>query len=262
MKQAYLRFYEELNNYLPEAKRKQWIVYELSSDKTIRHVLAEFQIPSNEIDLLLVNQQSQNIGYQLKDQDRISVFPMFELFDISGISEVRNRPLRKTQFICDVHLGKLGKYLRMLGFDTLYSNQYSKKEIISIAENESRIILSKDRSFSKYPTVNRFYRVRSSNSLEQLKDLLDRMSLYRQFNPFSRCLRCNHPIKPIEKKEIQSRIQEQTQKYYDQFFICPNCDHVYWKGSHFESMRHFIEKSLKLKSNKKTINDEKDSDKS
>ncbi|MFC2137430.1 Mut7-C RNAse domain-containing protein [Bacteroidota bacterium] len=92
----------------------------------------------------------------LKNNDRISVFPVFELFDISELIKLREKPLRNIKFICDVHLGKLCKYLRMLGFDTLYSNQYTNDDLTEISNDERRIILSKNSLFKKMKTYLTF----------------------------------------------------------------------------------------------------------
>jgi len=244
MKQVRFRFYEELNGYLPEQNRKVWFDYLIPGVVTIREALQSMKIPPEEIDLILVNQQSEGLDYMLHDGDRISVYPVFELFDISGISRVSEKPLRNPRFICDVHLGRLCKYLRMLGWDTLYSDQYTPDDLIAISGQEKRIILSRSKKLTRNKEITHFYWIRSSDPLEQVKDLIRKLDLSNQAIPLTRCLNCNHMLMPVEKQEILHRLQVRTAEYYNEFFNCPVCDAIYWEGSHYENMLDFIRHSI------------------
>lgn len=245
MNQVSFRFYEELNNYLPKEMRKGWFEYFFSGWSSVQDAIQSLGIPQDEIDLILVNQQSKGFDYVLQDGDRISVYPLFELFDLSGISLLREKPLRNPRFICDVHLGRLSKYLRMLGFDTLYSNRYTPDEMISISRQEKRIILSRSFQMIRHKEVTHAYWIRSAAPLEQIKDLLGKFDLYRLADPLTRCLNCNDRLATVKKQDIIHRLQALTARYYTEFFRCPACDQIYWKGSHFENMLEFIRQRLK-----------------
>jgi uncharacterized protein with PIN domain len=234
------RFYEELNDYLPEELRKGWIESSAEPGTSVGEKISSFEIPLGEIDLILVNQQSESFDYILQEEDRISVYPVFESFDISEISKLRDKPLRVVTFICDVHLGRLCKYLRMLGFDTSYSNNYTPGQIIDISNLEKRIILSKSIQLIRHKEVTRAYWVRSSEPLEQLIDLIYGLDILKWANPLTRCLNCNSMLETVEKEDVIDRLEERTAKYYTAFFRCPVCDQIYWKGSHYESMMEFI----------------------
>ena len=119
-----IRFYEELNFFLHRDKRKKLFVEYCKEGTTVKALIEICGVPHTEVDLVLINGESRSFSYQLKENDRISVYPVFESFDISDVSRVRPAPLRVIKFILDVHLGKLAKRLRLLGFDTLYSNTY------------------------------------------------------------------------------------------------------------------------------------------
>ena len=240
MNQVYFRFYEELNDYLPEEKRKVWFEYSFSGEILMQDAMHSMGVPSEEIDLILVNQQSKAFDYMLQDGDRISVYPVFELFDLSGASPLREKPLRNPTFICDVHLGRLCKYLRMLGLDTLYSNQYTPEEMIAISRQEKRIILSRSYQLTRHKEVTHSYWIRSADPLEQVKDLIIKLDLSSWTDPLIRCMKCNDKIVPVEKPVILHRLQSRTAKYYTEFFNCPTCNQIYWKGSHFENMLNFI----------------------
>lgn len=210
MTHVHFRFYEELNGYLPEENRKVWLEYGFSDAITLQEVLRSMKIPADEIDLILVNQQSKGLDYVLNDGDRISVYPVFESFDLSGKSRIREKPLRDPKFICDVHLGRLCKYLRMLGLDTLYSNRYIPEELIAISRQEKRIILSRNRQLTRHEEVTHSYWIRSSDPLEQVNDLISNLDLSKLADPLTRCLNCNHRIVPVGKQEILHRLKAGT----------------------------------------------------
>ncbi|HET6558840.1 MAG TPA: Mut7-C RNAse domain-containing protein [Prolixibacteraceae bacterium] len=244
MNQVAFRFYEELNDYLPENMRKVWIESAVNKGCTVGEKIHAYGLPLDEVDLVLVNQQSRGFDYPLMDGDRVSVYPQFELLNVSETTQVREKALRNPRFICDVHLGKLCKYLRMLGWDTHYSNQYTPEDIIGLAKEENRMILSRNVLFSRNKEVERFWWVRSADSLEQLKDIVIRLDLSEQADPLTRCLNCNGLLEPIEKPKIAHRLEVNTAQYYNEFFHCITCDQVYWKGSHYENMLKFIDLSI------------------
>ncbi|MCX6237300.1 MAG: twitching motility protein PilT [Bacteroidia bacterium] len=244
MNQVYFRFYEELNNYLPNENRKVWFDYSFPDGISLKDAIQSMGVPPDEIDLILVNQQSKGFDHMLQEGDRISVFPVFELFDLTGISLLRDKPLRNPTFICDVHLGWLSKYLRMLGMDTLYSNKYTPEEIIDFSRQEKRIILSRSYQLTRQTEVTHSYWIRSSEPLEQLKDLINKLDLINLTDPFTRCLNCNGKLVPVEKQEILHRLEARTAKYYEEFFNCQTCNQIYWKGSHYENMVVFIQQHL------------------
>jgi hypothetical protein len=93
--EASFRFYEELNDYLPETVRKKETPFRFNGSVTIKEAIESFGIRADDVDLVLVNGVSIDFGYFLKDGDRVSVYPIFERFDISGITKVRDKPLNK-----------------------------------------------------------------------------------------------------------------------------------------------------------------------
>jgi hypothetical protein len=99
MSEARFRFYEELNDYLPEKMRKEEIAYHLSGPTSVKEALESLRVPPDEVDLILVNGVSVDFSCVLEDGDRVSVYPIFEAFDISGVTKVRDRPLRETRLV-------------------------------------------------------------------------------------------------------------------------------------------------------------------
>jgi len=235
-----LRFYEELNDFLAKKDRKKNIDYTLPNKTSIKDIIESFGIPHTEVDLILANGKSVEFSFIPKDGDQISIYPVFESLDISTVSKLRPEPLRTTRFILDVHLGKLAKLLRMYGFDTLYRNDYSDPEIIQIASNQKRIILTRDLGILKQNAVTHGYFVRSQFPSKQLKEIIQRFDLSNKVNPLSRCIHCNGEIKKVNKEDIIQQLKPRTQKYYHQFFQCSSCNKIYWEGSHFKQMMEKI----------------------
>ncbi|MBN3036217.1 MAG: Mut7-C ubiquitin/RNAse domain-containing protein [Bacteroidales bacterium] len=237
-----IRFYEELNDFLPPQRRKITFSHTFMGTPAIKDVIEAIGIPHTEVDMILVNGESVGFGYRPDEGDRVSVYPVFESLDISGVSHLRPNPLRIIRFIVDVHLGKLARYLRMLGFDTLYRNDYEDNQIISIAAAEKRIILTRDIGILKNNAVTHGYWIRSQIPLEQLKEVVRRFDLIRNQYPVMRCMECNSVIEVAEKDHIAHRLKERTRQYFNEFFVCPGCRRIYWKGSHFERMLKMIER--------------------
>lgn len=242
MNTAFLRVYEELNNFLPLERRKTRFEHHFRDNPSIKDIIESIGIPHTEVDLILINGKSVDFSARVQDGDFISIYPVFESFDIKGISKVRPNPLRKTKFIVDTHLGKLARYLRMLGFDTLYKPEYSSGEIIQLALKEHRIILSNSRELLKHKSITHGYCINNYNPLDQLRRVVQRFFLWDKMVPFSRCMLCNAGLQPITKEEILDRLPPKVKKGQQEFKICPVCQRIYWKGTHYEKMMRMIEK--------------------
>ncbi|MDD4970934.1 MAG: Mut7-C RNAse domain-containing protein [Paludibacter sp.] len=241
LKQATFRFYEELNDFLPSDKKKVEFVHPFSGNPSIKDSIEAIGVPHVEVDLILVNGISVDFKYILQDKDMVSVYPVFETLRIDNVTHLRPKPLRNPTFILDVHLGKLAKYLRMLGFDTLYRNDNDDPEIIRISLDEHRIILTRDIGLLKVKTVNHAYFVRDQHPKGQLSEVLSHFDLYHDISPFNRCIKCNGQLEPVDKEKIIHQLEPLTIKYFNEFYRCKNCLSIFWEGSHFEHMEAFIQ---------------------
>ncbi|MBN2412628.1 Mut7-C ubiquitin/RNAse domain-containing protein [candidate division KSB1 bacterium] len=242
---AEFRFYEELNDFLPPGLKKQSFPYSFNGCPAIKDSIEAIGVPHTEVDLILVNGNSVGFDYQLQSGDRVSVYPVFESLDISPIVKLRDRPLRDTKFIIDVHLGKLAKLLRMFGFDSVYSNSLSDPEIIIRSVNENRIIITRDIGILKNKSVTHGYWVRSTFPEKQVQEVIKRFDLKNRVRPFHRCINCNGILQPVQKSDILEKLQPKTIKYYHEFYRCSNCGNIYWKGSHYIKMMEKIKELLR-----------------
>jgi hypothetical protein len=246
LKTVTLRFYEELNDFLPASRKKKRFEHTFIDRTSVKDMIESLGVPHTEIDLILVNGISVNFSYIVNDGDDISVYPMFEALDITNLQRLRAKPLRKPKFILDVHLGTLAKYMRMLGFDTLYKNNYKDEEIVKISLKERRAILTKDRGILKRSEVTHGYWIRGSITKEQIIEVIKRFDLKEQIKELSRCLLCNSLLKNISKEKVIDRLPRKVKDSQHEFYYCNNCDKIFWKGSHFIKMKGIIERIMLL----------------
>lgn len=234
---AEFRFYEELNDFLKPEQRKRTLTYRFNGHPGIKDAIEAQGVPHTEVDLIVVNGESAGFDYQLRPGDRVAVYPVFEGLDISPIVKLREKPLRQTAFVVDVNLGRLARHLRLLGFDTLFSNAYADPEIVAIAAAQKRIVLTRDRRLLHAKAVTHGYWVRSVLVAEQVAEVLRRFDLADQVRPFSRCADCNGRIEPVAKEAVLDQLEPKTKKYYSTFYRCPACGKIYWEGSHVGKIR-------------------------
>ncbi len=243
--QATLRFYAELNFFLPAARRQVTFDLPVAEHQSVKDLIESLGVPHTEVDLILVNGEPVDFTTPVHDGDRISVYPVFESFDITPLLRVREEPLREPRFVLDQHLGRLAGYLRTLGFDTLYRNNYDDPELAETSDREGRTLLTRDRGLLKRRRVTHGYYVRSTDPRQQVSEVVRRFDLYRLIDPFRRCVHCNARLESVDKADVADRLQPRTLEYYDEFQRCTGCGRVYWKGSHTVHMQQIIDDLLR-----------------
>ena len=234
---ATLRFYEELNDFLPAERRRRDFEVEFTGERSVKDLVQAVGVPHTEIDLLLVDGTSVDFDHRLRGGERVSVYPTFERLDVTPVTRLRPRPLREPRFVCDVHLGKLARDLRTLGFDTAYGNDLEDEEIVRLALAEHRTILTRDLGILQREAVTHGYWLRSTDPDEQVREVVDALELGRGVAPFTRCRECNGPLLEVAKDEVAARLPPRIRAEYEDFARCPGCGRVYWKGSHYDRMR-------------------------
>lgn len=234
MAELTLRFYEELNDFLPLERQKSTFSLHLYRKASIKDVIESLGVPHTEVELILVNSRSVDFSYKVRDRDQISVYPVFESFNITPLLRLRDKPLRQPRFIADANLGKLAQYLRLLGFDCLYRNDYEDAEVAEISSSEHRIVLTRDRRLLQRKIITHGYFLRSDQPRKQVREVLDRLDLYDDAAAFTRCVNCNGELVEVDKKAIIDRLEPLTKQHYKDFKICQCCGQIFWPGSHFE----------------------------
>ncbi len=241
---AHLRFYAELNDFLPPEKQKTDLEVSFFVSPSIKDAIEALGVPHVEVDLILVDGRSVGFDHRLAAAERVSVYPVFESLDITPLTRLQNRPLRRPTFVADVHLRKLARLLRLLGLDVLHSNSYTDAELVSISGDEGRILLTRDRALLKHGDLTHGYWIRSVHSQEQAVEVLQRFDLSRQISPFTRCSLCNGLLERIAKADAMDRIPPKTAGWLDDYFECTSCRKLYWQGTHSDKIHNVIAQIL------------------
>jgi uncharacterized protein len=241
---ATFRFYEELNDFLPPARRKRSFDSPCAQGATTKHMIEALGVPHTEVELVLVNGESVGFERLLQDGDRVAVYPKFEALDVTPLLRVRTHPLRVTRFVADAHLGGLAHLLRMAGFDTLYDNGFTDSKIAAIAAQEERIVLTRDRDLLKHRSITHGCYVRTLKSEQQLREIVDRLELAGSARPFTLCLHCNAPLRAIDKALVQEQLPPRVRERYERFSTCDICKRVFWEGSHWRRMCAMLEEAM------------------
>jgi uncharacterized protein with PIN domain len=240
-KRAEFRFYAELNDFLPRRHRFATVEYLFDGEVSVKDSIEAAGVPHTEVDLVIVNRESVDFTYRVRDGDRVAVYPVFEALDIGPIARVRPEPLREPRFFADAHLGRLARHLRLLGFDTAYERDCDDAHLAASAARESRIVLTHDGGLLKRNVVTHGMFVRAQRPRAQLLEVARRLQLLSRFKPFTRCLECNGALTTAPKPEVASLVPQRAWRSHEKFMRCTHCGRVYWAGTHHERLRRFVE---------------------
>lgn len=230
---ATFRFYGGLNDFLPPDCRQQALRYRFSGSPGLRDSIQAQGVPHTEVALVLVDGTPRPPAHRLAGDERVSVYPRFQHLAPDGDGRW-DRPLPDpARFILDVHLGKLCRHLRLLGFDSRWGNDFDDPFIIDTALAERRVILTRDLGILKQGRVRWGYFVRNTAPARQIAEVIDTFALDGRCRPLSRCINCNGLLQQVRKAAVIDRLPEGTRRCYDTFYQCLACRQVYWRGAHY-----------------------------
>ncbi|HVP09453.1 MAG TPA: Mut7-C RNAse domain-containing protein [Burkholderiales bacterium] len=237
MATARFRFYGDLAAFLPRTRRDLAFAYDCARAATLKNAIEALGVPHTEPGAIVVNGRNATLQRIVREGDTIEVYPWTR-------QPVAGRP----QFVADAHLGGLARFLRMLGYDTLHENAIADREIRRLAQEERRIVLTRDRELLKCREVRRGAYVHARKAEEQLREVASRFGLAQHARPFTLCLACNLSLRPAHPDSVAARIPERIRARYVRFSECPGCGGVFWEGSHFARMREALARNLELPS--------------
>lgn len=236
MATARFRFFGELGDFLPRARRDREFAVPIARDATVKHMVEALGVPHTEAGRVLVNGSDTDFRQLLQDGDQVLVHPQAAAAH-AGIA-----------FIADAHLGGLARLLRMAGYDTLYDNHYRDEEIAALASSTRRTVLTRDRELLKRREVEQGAYLHAVQPEAQLRELSARLRLAPLARPFTRCLECNLPLRPVAKSEVAERLPEAVRLREEAFTTCDACARVFWQGSHYRRMLAMLENAIGLES--------------
>lgn len=150
------------------------------------------------------------------------------------------------KFIVDINAGKLSRWLRIIGYDTLLFTDIDDGLMLKIAAKENRVILTRDGQLLKRRLITsgkiKAMLIKGEDSREQLRQVVEHLHLDFAFKPFTLCLECNQKLIRRQKEDIHDRIPPRVYQKEDYYMECPSCHRIYWKGTHWEAMRLELER--------------------
>lgn len=234
----HIRFQGNLRELLhPRLRNRSSVGLHLREPALIKDVIESLRVPHPEVGIIEINDQPVDFTRLVQGGEEVTILPLPVPCPVLEPTLLRPHPLDRIAFLVDINAGKLGRLLRMAGFDTLLPSPGQEDgEIARTAVAQGRILLSRDRDLLKRSIIDFAHLVRAQDPWQQLAEILTLYGLEKQVDPFSRCLKCNTPLRPVAREQILERLQPLTRKYYNRFAICPGCDRIYWQGSHHEKM--------------------------
>jgi uncharacterized protein with PIN domain len=148
------------------------------------------------------------------------------------------------RFAVDRMLGRLAKMLRLLGYDTLYANDMTTAQLLTMGQGGERVVLTRGETARRFPDLNKVLSLKSENPREQLREVAKRLGLDPRSGLWTRCTLCNALIERVEKPAVEALVDAKIFRLYEEFYRCTGCRHVYWRGSHVDRILRNLESLL------------------
>jgi uncharacterized protein with PIN domain len=246
MDKVFIKFLDEMNMILP-AKKRGISSITLQGRRTIKDLIESLGVPHTEVGYVTVNNLDADLNYILRPGDKITVYPVL----LKSTSR-KDKSKQRLKFLCDVHLWKLARHLRILGFDVGFDKDLDDRRLADISASEHRILLTRDRRLLMRKKITSGLLIKHLDIDKQISEVMNRFDLKNQCNPFSRCPQCNGKLKKINPKDrttqdIMAQIPAKVRQWCRQFNRCQTCGKLYWKGTHYDKLilkiQRYIENS-------------------
>jgi uncharacterized protein len=235
-----IRVYGELNDFLPPVQRQVPFLRRIPHPTSVKDLLEGVGVPHPEIAAVLVDDASEDFGFLVERDCRVTAFPLFRQIVSDDLVPLRPARPDEPRFVIDVHLGRLARYLRLLGIDAHYDTVVGDDRIIGLAHEKRRILLTRDRELLMRKAVIWGYFVRKNDPREQFIEVVKRFDLSSVAKPYSRCMNCNGLLAPVNKADVEDRLEPNTRQHFERFWQCQTCGNVYWRGSHYERLERLV----------------------
>ncbi|MCL7940535.1 Mut7-C ubiquitin/RNAse domain-containing protein [Halomonas sp. ATCH28] len=240
MPHADFRLRDRLNDFLPPAERGGTLSRDVSRRAAIKDVIESLGVPHTEVDVILVDGAPVGFEHILAGGERVEVCPWTIAPPVAR--HLRPRPPPCPRFLLDAQLGRLARYLRLLGFDCHYRNDIGNAELAARADKEQRVVLTRDRLLLKRKRIRLAHYVRADEPWQQVEEVCREFDLRPVSAPFTRCTHCNGRLAAVAKEAVIDRLEPLTRQYVDDFLQCEGCGRLYWHGSHVARMKERVER--------------------
>ncbi|HWP63517.1 MAG TPA: Mut7-C RNAse domain-containing protein [Candidatus Binatia bacterium] len=231
MPEVTFRFHGSLNDFLTPERRGASFRRDVPSHSSLKDAIEALGVPHPEIGRVVVDGRAAALDERVVAGSSIDVYPF-----PGEVTAAEPGP----RFVLDGHLGRLARYLRILGVDAAYDAKAADVDLAERAVTEGRVLLTRDVGLLKRGRVSRGYWLRAEQPEEQLAEVVRRFGLLAVARPFGRCLRCNAELETVDREEVVDRLPPRTRREFAEFRRCPACSRIYWKGSHYDRMRRLL----------------------
>ncbi len=210
------------------------VVRSLTEPSSLKDLIESVAVPHCEIGMV----------YSLVSNQELPLDSLTVPGDVLEIHGARPRRLTSSSFLCDGHLGKLALLMRVMGFDTAWDDSWSEPRMARRGINENCTVLTRSRSLLKRASMDNAMLIRSDDPDEQTREVVCRFLLADQVRMFGRCSKCNGLLREVAKADVAARIPPKTAKWLDTYYLCRDCDQLFWEGTHVTALRRRVEKIL------------------
>ncbi|WP_176761300.1 Mut7-C RNAse domain-containing protein [Desulforhopalus singaporensis] len=237
----YFIFKGDLHTLFSAKKRPSSFSLSLTRKASIKDIIEAFGIPHTEVGKIEAGGTEVDFTFCPEHSQTVVVFP-FDFRTTQKLPTLLHPEIGKPiRFMVDRTVLKLGRNLRLAGFDTTVAPAKSFRQTGLQAEREGRIIATRNRDLLKCAQVRHGQLIRSQDHRIQIGEVCDRYGLRRKMNIFTRCPECNAILAKVAKDDILHLLEPLTQKYYTSFMRCVGCRKIYWRGSHHHKMSVFMD---------------------
>lgn len=240
MAPATLRFYGDLSDFLPRARRGLAFESETGERRSVKDLIESFGVPHCEVFLILVDGAGVGLDHVIAGGERIAVYPHLTDIDPTDLPSAGEALPRDGRFVLDGHLGRLAAYLRALGFDVAWDRDADDAAIARVAQVEDRVVLTRDVGLLKRSAVRHGRFVRATAPTEQLAEIVRVFRLADRAAPFTRCLRCNTKLADAARDSLRDVVPSAVLERFDRFSACPTCGRAFWRGTHYERLASLL----------------------
>ena len=233
------RFHGSAGDFLPPEKRHRAFHHRFRGTPSVKDRIETLGTPHTEVAFIRIDGDFCGFERRLHGGESVDVHGADSPVR-AGVPRLNDPPDGEPRFVADVNLGRLSRLLRLVGFDTLYRNDYTDPEVAVISAREQRVLLTRDRLLLMRREIRHGYFVREDCPDEQAREVFRRFSLASHARPFRRCSRCNGLVGRVDKSDVLHLLEPRTRRYYDTFWQCRECGQVYWEGSHITGLRRLM----------------------
>ena len=235
-----------LVDFFPKAIWDRVVSCSFKSKRSVKDLLESNGVPHTEVGAILADGKAVTFDYLVQDGDRLEVFQATEFLQSDGDTHLQPVILGTPKLICDDHLEKLARRLRLLGFDVLFEKGMDDSALAALAQRENRILLTRDRRLLMRKNVSLGMHVWHDDPEKQVLEVLGRLRGTDSPGPFGRCTVCNGELRriPASSPEYEEALNEAPPRvriWRTEYDRCDSCKRLYWKGTHYAKLRRMVQ---------------------